>query len=87
VKIDFAIAVAKGRSSEAIASDESPMIAARQSSLDERLSEVGTLLGKALTRLLSRKSSAFSASSGESSLHISPNQSVRGSPDEYGDKA
>jgi hypothetical protein len=51
------------------------MIAARDSSLDERLPEIGTLLAGGLTRLQGRKSSAFAGSCGESSLHFSPDQS------------
>jgi hypothetical protein len=51
------------------------MIAARGSSQDERLFEIGTLLAVALTRLLSRKSSGFDGSCGESSLPFLPVQS------------
>jgi hypothetical protein len=42
----------------------------------ERISEIGALFAGALTRLQSRKSSAFVGACGESSLHISPEQSV-----------
>jgi hypothetical protein len=41
----------------------------------ERLAEIGGLLAAALMRLHTRKSSAFAGEFGESSLHISPDQS------------
>jgi hypothetical protein len=44
-------------------------------SADKRLAKVGTLLAEALTRLQRRKSSRFSGGFGESSLHISADQS------------
>jgi hypothetical protein len=62
------------------------MIAARGLSPDERLSEIGTLLAGAVTRLLSRKSSAFDASLGESSLHILLDQSVAADPVKGGER-
>jgi hypothetical protein len=40
-----------------------------------RLAEIGALLAQALTRLQSRKSSRIPGDLGESSLHISPDQS------------
>ena len=43
---------------------------------NERIFEIGALFAGALTRLRDRKSSAFVARCGESSLHISPEQSV-----------
>lgn len=42
----------------------------------EPLSEVGAILAAGLQRLLGRQSSGELPSAGESSLHISPNQSV-----------
>jgi hypothetical protein len=42
---------------------------------DERLAQVGALLATALVRLRARKSSDFPRAFGESSLHISPDQS------------
>jgi hypothetical protein len=41
----------------------------------ERLAEIGAILAQALMRLRRGKSSAFPAECGESSLHISPDQS------------
>jgi hypothetical protein len=41
----------------------------------ERLAEIGALLAAALIRLRTPKSSRFPANFGESSLHISPDQS------------
>jgi hypothetical protein len=41
----------------------------------ERVAEIGGLLAAALTRLQIGKSSDFAGEFGESSLHISPNQS------------
>jgi hypothetical protein len=43
---------------------------------NERIFEIGALFAGALTRLRDRKSSAFVGGYGESSLHISPEQSV-----------
>jgi hypothetical protein len=43
---------------------------------NERIFEIGALFAGALTRLRDRKSSAFVARCRESSLHISPEQSV-----------
>ena len=43
---------------------------------DDPISEIGALLAGALMRLRDRKSSAFVGACGESSLHISPEQSV-----------
>jgi hypothetical protein len=42
---------------------------------DEWLEEIGALLAEALMRLRRGKSSAFAGEFGESSLHISPDQS------------
>jgi hypothetical protein len=41
----------------------------------DRLTEIGELLAQALMRLRRGKSSAFAGEFGESSLHISPDQS------------
>ena len=42
---------------------------------DERLAEIGALLAAALQRLRNRQSSQILPSTGESSLHFSPDQS------------
>ena len=42
----------------------------------ERLDELGSILAAALSRMNARKSSQKAALLGESSLHISPEQSV-----------
>lgn len=44
-------------------------------SVSERLDEIAEILAVGLQRLLARKSSGKSADFGESSLHISPEQS------------
>jgi hypothetical protein len=51
-----------------------------ESSPDERVAEIGAILARALMRLLRGKSSAFPDDFGESSLHISPDQSVPSPP-------
>jgi hypothetical protein len=53
----------------------------------ERISEIASLLGAALTRIQSRKSSEKTAPTGESSLHILHNQSAHGSPGNHGEAA
>ena len=47
---------------------------------NERLSEIAELLAVALTRLEARKSSEFPRLAGESSLHLSPDQSGHDTP-------
>jgi hypothetical protein len=46
----------------------------------QRLDEIAEILAAGLMRLGARKSSQLSADCGESSLHISPDQSGRASP-------
>ncbi|WP_291856630.1 hypothetical protein [Bradyrhizobium sp.] len=47
---------------------------------NERLAEIADILSLGLQRLTARQSSNFSADRGESSLHISPDQSGGASP-------
>jgi hypothetical protein len=62
------------------ASGRTPITVETSSDPIARLSEIAELLAAALTRLEARKSSEFLPLAGESSLHLSPDQSGHDTP-------